>query len=433
MPGIPQLPKFDVAALVLRDPYRFISRQAKTLKTDVFEARLLLNKTIFMTGEEAARVFTDKNLFTRKSAVPEPLRATLFGKGGIQGLDGESHFHRKELFMSLLSSDTIQELQSSMTEWLKIYSERWENQNEVILYPEFQEILTRTICSWAGVELPENQVQKRSRDLSMLYDSAGSPRDHLIVRAARKRSEIWISQMIEDIRSGERKDLHGTPLALFATFRDNDGKLLSSHSAAVDLLSIMRPTIAVSVFFLFVVHALHLDSDSRRRIRIHEAGFLDDFVNEVRRFYPFFPFVAARVKQDFRWGKLDFKRGRRVLLDLYGINHDERIWERPYEFNPDRFKTAKISPYNFVSQGVGDHQVDHRCPGEFLAIELMRGLTEFFVHHISYDVPAQALQINFNRLPAIPESQLRITNVQFSPPFFRPNIITESGVSKLWE
>lgn len=415
MPGNPQLKKLDATSYLISDPYRFISRQAKALKSNVFEARLLFQKTIFMTGEEAAKIFTDEDLFTRKSAAPEPVRATLFGKGGIQGLDGEEHRHRKELFMSFMTGDNADELQNILRKWFDRYSTKWEQMDEIKLYPEFQEVLTRTVCDWSGVKLREDEVRQKTHDLSSLFDYAGSIRHHFAARSARKRSEEWIEKLILEARKGG--GISGTPLSVFAHFRDLNGRLLDAHVAAVDFLSILRPTIAVSVFFLYVIHALHLDSDSRQRIKAQEAGFMDFFINEVRRFYPFFPFSVARVKTDFKWGRIDFTKGKRVILDLYGINHDERIWQRPCEFNPDRFKNMKITPFNFVPQGVGDHRLDHRCPGELFTIELMRSAADYFVNYLNYDVPAQALQINFARLPAIPESHLVIKNVRKTAPF----------------
>jgi hypothetical protein len=51
------------------------------------------------------------------------------------------------------------------------------------------------------------------------------------------------------------------------------------------------------------------------------------FVQEVRRFYPFFPFVAAVVKKDFTWKGFEFKEGTLTFLDLYGTNHDPEVWE----------------------------------------------------------------------------------------------------------
>lgn len=139
---------------------------------------------------------------------------------------------------------------------------------------------------------------------------------------------------------------------------------------------------------------------------------LESFVQEVRRYYPFFPVVAARVKEDFEWQGHKFPKGRLVIFDLYGTNHDSRAWEAPMEFQTERFLHWDKSPYSFVPQGGGDYRTNHRCPGEWIAIELMKVATQFLVDRISYDVPPQNLEINFTRLPAIPRDRFIMENVR---------------------
>jgi fatty-acid peroxygenase len=378
----------------------------------VFETRLLLEKTICMTGSEAAQIFTDKELFMRKGAAPEFIRATLFGKGGVQGLDDESHLHRKKMFMSFMTDENIQTLKSIMSEWMGVYAERWSRSQEVILYHEFQEILTRSVCTWVGVELSEKEVPERTKELSLLFDSAASATYHLRVRANRKKAEKWIGDLVEDIRKGKSKTYEGSPLQVISQFRDHDGKLLSKHVASVEILNLLRPTVAVSLYLVFSCHALHLHPQSRERLRANETSYLENFVNEVRRFYPFFPASVAKVRKGFLWNDFKFKKGKRVILDLYGINHDPRYWDQPLAFNPDRFKNRKMDPFTFIPQGVGDHHVDHRCPGEFITSELMKAMVTFFVNRIDYDVPSQNLMIDMTRLPAVPKSLMKISNVR---------------------
>src|SRR5690606_8806230 len=108
--------------------------------------------------------------------------------------------------------------------------------------------------------------------------------------------------------------------------------------------------------------------------RLRDAGSADYpqwFVQEVRRFYPFFPAAAAVVKQDFVWQGYTFPEGRRVMLDLYGTNHDPRAWESPETFSPERFSAWPDSPFTLIPQGGGDHFSGHRCAGEWMTIELM--------------------------------------------------------------
>lgn len=136
------------------------------------------------------------------------------------------------------------------------------------------------------------------------------------------------------------------------------------------------------------------------------------FVQEVRRFYPFFPAVAALVRRDFEWNGYHFPRKRRVILDLYGTNHDARTWDAPDAFRPERFHGWDGSPFNFIPQGGGHYDVNHRCPGEWITIGLMKQAAKILSKSIKFDVPEQDLQINYSRLPALPRSRFIICRVR---------------------
>lgn len=107
MPKMPRDPSPESTLAFLRDPYRFISARCQRYHADLFETRLLLRKTICMMGKEAAELFDDPERFTRIGAAPEPVQSTLFGHGGVQGLDGQTHVHRKQMFMGLMTPARI--------------------------------------------------------------------------------------------------------------------------------------------------------------------------------------------------------------------------------------------------------------------------------------------------------------------------------------
>jgi fatty-acid peroxygenase len=146
-----------------------------------------------------------------------------------------------------------------------------------------------------------------------------------------------------------------------------------------------------------------------------EAGddtYLTWFVQEVRRFYPFFPFVGGRVQEEFEWRDHHFAEGTWVLLDLYGTNRDPRLWEAPEAFWPERFRHWEGSAFNFIPQGGGDYDTTHRCAGEWMTIELMKRAVCLLTTAMRYEIPEQDLRINLSRIPAIPKSRLLIRNVR---------------------
>lgn len=412
LPDLPNEHFFDSTIAILNDPYRFISRRCKLLQTDAFQTRFFLKSTICMTGKNAAELFYDPIRFQRAGSAPEPVRATLLGKGGVQGLDGSEHRHRKEMFMSIMTEESIRHL-SEITRQFWCHSiKRWKGQDEIVLYDELHELLTRAVCKWAGVPLEEEKVGQHTAELTAMFDAAGTiGLRHLWSRFKRKRAEQWIKALVIELRSRPEPDTK-SPAETVAWHRDLTGELLNPQIAAVEILNLLRPTVAVSVFIIQAAHALQLYPECKTKLRSDNEAYLEHFVQEVRRFYPFFPAVTAKAREAFTWKGHRFEKGVRVLLELYGTNHDSSEWISPEKFWPERFENWNKNPYGFVPQGGGDHHINHRCPGEWIALELMKLSVDFLARKMSYEVPHQDLRINWKRLPAIPRSRFLIKIVE---------------------
>jgi len=341
------------------------------------------------------------------------LQKTLLGTTGVQTLDDAAHRHRKAMFLAMMSASRIATLGQSFRNALQRRALEWARRPEVVLYREVQEILTASVCRWAGVALADDELSKRTSQLVALFDFAGrSGVKHLRSRFARRQAEQWLSALIGDVRAGRFVADEDSALDRIARHRDLNGEVLPTQQAAVELLNVLRPTVAVSVYIVFLVHALHRFPESAAWMPQGDEVIAEAFVQEVRRFYPFFPAVPAKVRESFRWDGYEFEAGTRALLDLHGTNHDERLWNQPDEFQPRRFLRWNGNAFAFVPQGGGDHLQHHRCPGEWLTIELMRQALGFFTADIDYTVPPQDLDVDTRRLPALPKSHMVLANVQ---------------------
>lgn len=399
----PRSAAFDGTLALRADPYRFIGRECRRLGSDVFRARLLLRPAICMTGPDAAAIFYDPARFARAGAAPEPLRATLFGKGTVQGLDGTSHRNRKAMLMSLMTPERIDRLGTLVDEAWSRALPQWSRRGPIVLYDETRALLARAICEWAGVPLAEADVDRRTRQLTALFEGAGSAGlAHVQARLSRKALEGWLAGLVRRHRATPFAPV-GSALAVVAAHRRRNAVTLDERVAAAELLNVLRPTVAIAVYVVFTAHALHGHPRWRARLR-DEPEAATRFVHEVRRFYPFFPAVAARVCDDFEWNGHHFPRGTRTLLDLYGTDHDARCWSDPERFEPERFASRTPGPFELIAQGGAEHWQHHRCAGEWITIELMRRCA-LRLAQTAHDVPGQDLRIDFRRLPALPFSR----------------------------
>jgi fatty-acid peroxygenase len=408
---MPRDRQLDSALAYLRDGYRFIGARCDRYHSDAFETRLLLRRTICLRGRDAARLFYDEERFQRRGATPRRVQATLQGASGVQALDGAPHRRRKALLLSFMTPESIESLVRRFEREWQAHLGRWERAPRVVLYDEAGRMLCRAVCDWAGVPLPESDVQRRTEDIHWMIEAGGAvgPR-HLRGRMARVRAETWLAGLISRVRAGDVDAEPGRPLRVVAEHRDHEDAPLPPRVAAVAMLNLLRPTVAVDRFITFTALALHQHPEWRRLLR---SGLepAEPFVHEVRRYYPFFPLVAARTRRSFDWHGYHFPRRRRVLLDLYGTNHHPNLWAEPHEFRPERFRHWFGDAYGFIAQGGGEYDTGHRCAGERLTIELMKAALNALTA-MTYGVPDQDLSVSLRRIPALPRSGFVVSNVR---------------------
>jgi fatty-acid peroxygenase len=365
-----------------------------------------------MTGAECAQLFYDESKFKRSGAIPKRIKKTLTGKNAIHTLDDESHKKRKEVFMSVMTPESILKFKKLTYKYWTEYVQKWEGQKKVNIFEETREIMCRAACAWSGIPLKESQVKQVADDFIAIVEAFGGicPR-HSRGKKARTRIEAWLSDIMNQVHQGQIEVEKGTPLELMAFFEDHNNEILEAKVAGEDLMNFVRPTTAIAYYITFMAHAQYTNPETRLKLQKDEEGYKECFVQEVRRFYPFAPFMGALVREDFEWKNYYFPKDALVFLDLHGTNHDRRYWERPYEFYPENFKNWDKSPFDFMPHGGGDFD-GHRCPGEWITIEAMKVALDFFTKEIKYEVPAQDFTYSLKRMPSFPKSGMVITKVK---------------------
>lgn len=410
---IPKELCIDQTYRLLQEGYLYIPNRVRKHHTDIFRTRLMGQKVVCLSGKEAASRFYDQNLFTRKGAVPGRIQETLFGKKGIQTMDGAPHMDRKQLFLSFMTPDRINFIVDLTRKQWEGNSRSWSGGRSIILFCEAERVFFQVACKWAGVPIRKSDVRCKAHDMSAMIDAFGAigPR-HLKGRCARDRSEFWANELIMNTRSGKVKTPKNSVLSSISWYKDLNGRLLSTDVAAVELINILRPITAIATYITFGALALHRYPKYREALKNGDDQYLTMFAQEVRRFFPFGPFLGARVRSPFTWRSHHFNKGDLVLLDLYGTNHDPAVWNNPNIFCPDHFRDAKLQPFDFIPQGGGDPKTGTRCPGEWLVVELLKVSLDFLVNAVEYEVPLQDLSYPLNRMPTLPKSRFLMSNIR---------------------
>ncbi|MFF0462552.1 cytochrome P450 [Streptomyces mexicanus] len=402
-------PLIDRTLAATATGYTWLPRRLRAGPDRVARTRLLGRPALAVRGPDAVRFFYDEHNVRRHGALPEPVRGTLFGQDAVHTLDGAAHRQRKRFFLPLLQADRIAGAVEQVTRAWDEAVPDWARRSRVVLFDEAAVVLTRGVHRWAGIPLADAEAAQVAADLVAMVDGFATlgPR-HWRARRARGRQEERLARLVRDVRSGRTTAEAGSLLERAAGHRDTKGEPLpgeplTARTAAVELLNVVRPTAAVTWFVVFAAHALHHRPEVARRLREGDPVFATAFAHEVRRFYPFAPFVGGRAARDLSWHGRSVPAGGVVLLDVYGQLHDEDLWGDPYVFRPERFQQHPAAGDELIAQGGGDPRTGHRCPGEGVVLGLLQALAVRLAH-LEYEVPDQDLRISLRRVPARPRS-----------------------------
>ena len=348
----------DATLALLAQGYRFGARRTRRHRSDVVVTRLGLRRTTLVVGEEAARLLYDTARFARAGAMPAVVRTTLLGVGGVQGLDGPAHRSRKAMLLSFMGPDRAPEVASAFEQRWHEALPAWGRAGRVVLLDASAQLLCAAVCAWSGVPLPHQDVARRTADLRALVEEVGDRRPwrlgYLRARAARRRAERWCARLVEQTRGGGLVPPASSALAVVAGYRDLDGELLDPRTAAVELLNVLRPTVAIHRWVALAALALEL--------------------------HP-------------RWKDA-----------LAATDHDPRSFDEPERFRPERFRDRDVGAFDLVPQGGGDHATGHRCAGEWIDVDVMAAAVRLLTRSTAYDVPAQDLRVAWARMPTAPRS-----------------------------
>jgi fatty-acid peroxygenase len=412
----PHVPRLDRSLVLARHGYLFTAALSAAERRQLHESGAITmpflgRPSLLVTGDAGVGLFYDETRIVRHKAVPAPIATSLFGAGAVHGLDDEEHRHRKALFLHALRQDELDRLVPIARRRWRVQTDQWRTTGSGAVFPSAVAAFAGSIIEWAGIEESETEMVQHGQWLADIVGGFGVVGPAYARAAmARRRCNAWASRLVR-----RQRELGGAPdgswLEQVAGFVDADGHLLGERTAAVELLNILRPTVAVAWLATFAAVALEEHPTWRERLREEDPTgpqpLAEAFAHEVRRYYPFAPVLAGRARQPFDFAGQHVRAGQRVVLDVYGTNHGGE-WTDPWSFDPSRF--LEVDPCtipHFVPQGGGPRDSGHRCPGEGVANTLVAvAISE--LAHLEPELPVQDVQYSMRRMPTRPESGVQL-------------------------
>jgi fatty-acid peroxygenase len=395
----------DLGIMLARHGYGAIALD-RTARSggDTYASRLLGRRAVVLGDADGARAFYDESLATRAGAVPPPVAWLLFGRGAVHGTDGTEHRDRKRMLLDVLEPAGLDPLVEEVRGALVARAAGWCGR-EIDLHRELVGIYGAAALRWAGADLARSEADVVSRHLAEIVDGFGFA-GPAYVRAwrARRWADRWARRAVQDVRKGRTGPPAQSALGQLAA---SD---LDDRTAGVELLNVLRPTVAVSWLGCFAALALSSLPADRRALLVPEGAVRQRyaFAQEVRRTSPFVPALTARARRDAVVSGVRVREGDRLVLDVIGIDHHADAWPVPHLFDADRFldhdEVAMASAFDLVPQG-GGHPSGHRCPGESLTLRLLSETVRVLA---DLDLEVDPAVADATRMPTLPAGVDRV-------------------------
>ena len=380
LPPGPRTPRFFNGFVVLANQGRMLRRLR-----DRYGDAFTIDLPVFGPGVVVSNPELVKQMFTAKPDVlvfgeRSPLGQVL-GPGSLFSLDGERHLRERRLLLPSFHGDRMKSYEGIIEEEARRELASWPEGVEFPTLPSFMRITLNAILRAVfGAQGPH---QRRLAELLPGLVSLGSKLTLLPWlqrdlgrlspggRMARYRSEYdaLVDRMIDETLADPRLEERADVMALLLRAHYDDGSSMSRSAIADELLTLLaagHETTATSL--AWAIERLRRHPAILARLREEAQGEERELrvatINEVQRTRPVITGTGRLVAVDvFEIGEWRVPKGHRIFASATMVHNDERFFERPQQFDPDRFVGRKPDTYTWIPFGGGTR----RCIGAAFA------------------------------------------------------------------
>lgn len=375
----------------LRDPIGYLS-QCQRRYGDVFSIRLTPRGMVMVCTPDVV-----KDVYTAGDAlVAGEAKIAIFGK--ILGssstllLDGDAHLRRRRLLLPRFRGDVLKQFAPLMAQVcegaLGTISVRETFALHPILHAIAFDVIAETLFATTPIahrepleaamrEFAHRAVTTRLLMFPPLQRDLGkwSPWGRVLAVVERARAAVDA----EIARRGRGETSRDDLVALLLATRDEDGSQLSDLEIRDEVLTMVAAGHETTAMALaWACYAIYSRPAVLAKLRAEVAGksldelddlpYLDAVLRESLRLYSVIPNGSGRLaKRDIELGGYTVPAGAMVSVAFHLLHRKASVFERADEFWPERFLSAKYSPYEWVAFGGGTR----RCIGmPFALLEL---------------------------------------------------------------
>ncbi|HWE33616.1 MAG TPA: cytochrome P450 [Solirubrobacteraceae bacterium] len=416
MPPGPPVPKPIAAAAFVLRPHQVMVAMRRWYGDAFTIALPIFGRSVVVCSPDLVKqVFQappDVLAFGERSPLGDVL-----GPGSLFAMDGDEHLRERRLILPAFHGERMKGYEGIIEQEARREMATWPVGQEFETLGSFMRItlgaILRTVFGAEGADidalarvLPEfvtlgsklSLLTPLRRDLGPL-----SPGGRF--RALRARYDAIIERMIDSRLADGGLEQRDDVMSLLMRAHYDDGSSMSRSAIADALLTLLaagHETTATSLAWAverlrrhpWIVHRLVAEAVESESNTLRVAT-----IYELQRTRPVITATGRHALQDFELGDWVIPQNHHVIVAAALIHNDPRFFERPRQFEPDRFIDRKPDSYTWIPFGGGTR----RCPGAAFA-------------HMEMDVVLRTLLREFELEPTIePDEGWRNRGIAYAP------------------
>jgi cytochrome P450 len=326
---------------------------------------------------------------------------------GLLLSEGDVWLRQRRLAQPAFHTDRVASYGDLMVEYTNRMVDGWRGGETRDIHRDLMALtmdIVAKVLFGADMDGRELEVGAAIEDLleGFASTSAGLPLPHWIPTPSRRRTKRAVARLDALIASiiGARRSSPGDGddlLGMLMAARDEDGRPMSDRQLRDEVATLFaagHETTAVALSWTFLLLGQHPDAEAALHAELArvlggrppvmgDLGALpltEGVVLESMRLYPPAWVIGRKALEDIEVGGYTIPRGTNLSMSQWVVHHDARNFERPLEFDPDRWRDGladRLPRFAWFPFGGGQRQ----CIGASFAMAESRLVLATIAQH----------------------------------------------------
>jgi cytochrome P450 family 135 len=420
MPAVAQTFAWALAPTLLMDHCARTLGEAFTITFSPSGMQLVM----FSDPEAVKQVFTAPAEVAPSGAAMSPV-APVVGEHSVLVLTGPEHMRQRKLLLPPFHGERMREYEHTIEHATARDMAGWPLGTPMRMQPHARAITLEVILRAVfGVEAERMQPLQAAigelfgigQLLTVLRAALRGPsleRPKGSIGRALDRLDALIYAEIASRRADAGLSGRTDILSLLLCARDADGQAMTDVELRDELVTLLlagHETTATSVAWALERLVHHPHKLARLLAEVDAGGeqYMSAVVNETLRVRPVVPVVARMLTGELQLAGHTLPAGTRVMPSIYLVNRNPRVYERPDEFEPERFLRdaggRAIDTFSWIPFGGGIR----RCIGASFAQLEMKIMLRTMLRELAPEAAGNAERIRRRAVTLVPARGARI-------------------------